>query len=290
MPHLLCFGYGYTAGLLSRHLTRQGWQISATCRNDAKGGTIIRDGARAIVYTGLAPLDDITDVLGNVTHVLVSIPPDDQGDLVVRHHSKALINSGSGLEWLGYLSTTGVYGDRNGEWVDETTPNAPTTNRGRRRTKAEAEWRDLANRGVPAHFFRLAGIYGPGRNQLEALKTGRARRIVRPGQMFGRIHVEDIIQILLASMKLPSPGSVYNVCDDEPAPPQDVIAYAADLMNMAPPPEIAFEGADVSEMAKSFYTENKKVANNKIKQELGVNLSYPTYREGLTALMKVFNE
>jgi len=200
-----------------------------------------------------------------------------------------LINMGADLKWLGYLSTTGVYGDRQGDWVDETMPSAPTTPRGRRRTKAEADWSQLVDKGVPAHLFRLAGIYGPARNQLKTVKAGTARRIVKPGQMFGRIHVDDIVQVLLASIKTPAPGAAYNVCDDEPAPPQDVIAFAANLLSMAPPTELAFDKAGLSEMAKSFYAENKKVANKKIKQELGVQLAYPTYREGLIALLKDFH-
>jgi len=289
MSHLFCFGYGYTARYLSQSLQAQGWQITGTYRNEASIEALKKDNVTPVAYAGTQPIDNIEDVLEGVTHILVSIPPDENGDIVVRHHGADLINMGSDLKWLGYLSTTGVYGDRGGDWVDETMPSAPTTERGRRRTKAETDWQNLVPQGLPAHFFRLAGIYGPERNQLKTVQAGTARRIVKTGQMFGRIHIDDIIQVLLASIKTPAPGEVYNVCDDEPAPPQDVIAFAADLLNMAPPPEIAFDKAELSDMAKSFYAENKKVANNKIKQQLGVQLAYPTYREGLTALLKDFH-
>ena len=289
MSHLFCFGYGYTARYLSQSLQTQGWQITGTYRHQASIEAFSQDNVTPVAYAGTQPIDNIADVLEGVTHILVSIPPDENGDIAARHHGDDLINLGSDLNWLGYLSTTGVYGDRQGAWVDETTPSAPTTERGRRRTKAEADWCDLANQGVPAHLFRLAGIYGPGRNQLETVKAGTARRIVKPGQMFGRIHVDDIVRVLMASIKTPTPGEAYNVCDDEPAPPQDVISFAAELLNMAPPPEIAFDQADLSQKAKSFYAENKKVANNKIKQQLGIQLTYPAYREGLTTLLKDFH-
>ena len=188
------------------------------------------------------------------------------------------------LAWIGYLGTTAVYGDRQGGWVDEETPIEPTLARADRRARAEAAW---LKSGLPVHIFRLAGIYGPGRNAFVNLKDGTARRIVKPGQVFSRIHVEDIATVLEASIARPRPGAIYNVCDDEPAPPQDVVAHAAELMGVAPPPEQPYETADLSPMARTFYKDNRRVRNERIKRELGVRLAYPTYREGLAALLPI---
>ena len=191
------------------------------------------------------------------------------------------------LVWLGYLSTTGVYGDRSGGWVDEESELHPSGERGRRRVAAEAGWLDLWRRsGAPVHVFRLAAIYGPGRSPIEALRVGTAKRIAKPGQVFSRIHVEDLASVLAASIARPQPGAVYNVCDDEAAPPEAVVAYAAGLLGIAPPPLVPFEEAGLSAMARSFYDDNKRVSNARIKSELGVTLRYPTYREGLAAILR----
>ncbi len=188
---------------------------------------------------------------------------------------------------MGYLSTTGVYGDRDGGWVDEEAPLEPTGARGRKRVAAEAAWLALRrDHGVPVHLFRLAGIYGPGRNALATVQAGRAKRIDKPGQVFSRIHVDDIATVLEASMARPNPGRAYNVCDDEPAPPAEVIAHACDLLGVAPPPLVPFEQAELSAMARSFYRDNKRVSNRRIKQELGVKLAYPGYKAGLAALLR----
>jgi nucleoside-diphosphate-sugar epimerase len=190
------------------------------------------------------------------------------------------------LAWLGYLSTTGVYGDRGGERVDETSELQPTSERGTRRVAAETAWLDLCrDRDVPVHFFRLAGIYGPGRSPFDALRAGTARRIDKPGQVFSRIHVDDLATVLRASMARPRPGAVYNVCDDEPASPAEVIAHAAALLGLPPLPLVPFEAAELSPMARSFYADNKRVSNALIKQELGVRLRYPSYRDGLPAIL-----
>jgi nucleoside-diphosphate-sugar epimerase len=183
--------------------------------------------------------------------------------------------------WIAYLSTTGVYGDHGGGWVTEESPLAPNTERGARRLAAERQWLALPQ---PAHLFRLAGIYGPGRNQLLTVVDGTARRIIKPGQVFSRIHVDDIAATLEASIASPNPGRAYNVCDDEPCPPQDVVAYAAKLLGKPVPPDIAFVDAALSPMARSFYADSKRVSNRRIREELGVKLLYPTYREGLKAL------
>jgi nucleoside-diphosphate-sugar epimerase len=188
------------------------------------------------------------------------------------------------LRWAGYLSTTGVYGDCGGAWVDEDSPLAPNVERARRRVEAEQAWRAA---GLPLHIFRLAGIYGPGRSAIDSVRAGTARRIVKPGQVFSRIHVEDIAQSVLASLDHPRPGAVYNLCDDDPAPPQEVIAYACRLLGVAPPPEIPWQQAlaTLSPMALSFYADSKRVRNDRMKAELGVTLAYPSYREGLRAIL-----
>ncbi|MGE5145709.1 MAG: SDR family oxidoreductase, partial [Candidatus Eiseniibacteriota bacterium] len=220
-----------------------------------------------------------------VTHVLSSVPPDDTGDAVLDHHARDIASCRT-LQWVGYLSTTGVYGDRGGGWVDESDALRPSGARGRHRVAAEDGWRALfREHGLPVHVFRLAGIYGPGRNALAQLRAGTARRIDKPGQVFSRIHVDDIVGVLRASMARPAPGAVYNVADDMPAPPQDVVAFAAELLDMAPPPLIPFAEAELSTMARSFYDDSKRVHNDRIKRELGVTLAYPNYRAGLRALL-----
>lgn len=283
MPHLFCFGFGFSAATLAARLQPLGWTVSGTCRSEAKAAAMTADGITAHVWTGDGTLP--ADALTGVSHVLISVPPGDAGDPVALVLGRQLATLPD-LKWVGYLSTTGVYGDRGGGWVDEDTIPAPTSERGARRLLAEQQWLGLhRDHGLPIHIFRLAGIYGPGRNQLEAVKTGTARRVVKPGQIFSRIHVEDIARILEASMARPRPGRIYNVCDDEAAPPQDVVAHAAELLGRPLPLEIPFEDADLSPMGRSFYMENKQLGNARIKAELGVRLAYPTYREGLAALL-----
>jgi nucleoside-diphosphate-sugar epimerase len=196
------------------------------------------------------------------------------------HHSAEI--AASSAVWVGYLSTTGVYGDHAGGWVDEDTPLTPGTDRGRQRVVAENEWQAL---GLPLHIFRLAGIYGPGRGPFEKVRDGTSRRIIKPGQVFSRVHVDDIAQVLDASIHHPDPGAVYNVCDDDPAPPQDVIGHAATLLGLPLPPAIDHDTAVMTPMARSFYAESKRVRNAKIKSDLGINLIYPDYRAGLAALL-----
>jgi len=280
---LFCFGLGYTAQALIRALPA-GWQVAGSCRNAAAASAFRAQGIDAMVFDGEQPAGEPAAALAGVTHVLSSVPPGAAGDPVLAQFGPALA-AADGLRWLGYLSTTGVYGDRGGAWVDETTPPAPTGPRGERRLAAEQDWLRLWHaHGRPVHLFRLAGIYGPGRSALDSLRDGRARRVVKPGQVFSRIHVDDIVQVLLASMARPRGGAAYNLCDDEAAPPQDVIAYAAGLMGVAPPPEVPFAEAELSPMARSFYAENKRVRNKLIKDELGIHLAYPNYRVGLQAI------
>ncbi len=221
-----------------------------------------------------------------ITHLLLSIPPEEAGDpALLRYH--AALRAAPSLRWIGYLSTTGVYGDHGGGPVDETTPLAPTSERAHRRARAEQEWLDFgAGQGVAVRIFRLAGIYGPGRSVLDDIRAGTARRIVRPGQLFSRIHVEDIAQVLLAAMTGESTAPVLNVCDDEPAAPAEVVAYGCGLLGVEPPAEIAFEKAEMSPMALTFWRDNKRVDNSRMKRELGIALRYPTYREGLLSLTR----
>jgi nucleoside-diphosphate-sugar epimerase len=217
---------------------------------------------------------------------LTLVSPDEAGDPVLLAGAGAIAEAAPRIAWAGYLSTTGVYGDHAGAWVDETTPLTAGTRRGEMRVAAEAAWEALAARsGLPLHIFRLAGIYGPGRGPFEKVRDGTARRIVKPGQVFSRTHVEDIAQVLHASILRPNPGAAYNVCDDDPAPPEDVLAHAAELLGLPPPPEVPYDEAEMSPMARSFYAESKRVRNDRIKDELGVVLRYPTYREGLAALL-----
>lgn len=216
--------------------------------------------------------------------MLISTAPNREGDPVLAALQDEIAARAGQFKWVGYLSTTAVYGDHQGGWVDETTPPAPTAERGRWRVRAEQQWLNIP--ALPVHIFRLAGIYGPGRGPFSKLKRAGMRRIIKPDQVFSRIHVADIAQVLAASMAAPNPGAIYNVCDDEPVPPQDVISYAAELQGLPLPPAVPFDEADLTPMARSFYSENKRVRNDRIKDELGVRLLYPEYRSGLEALMK----
>lgn len=279
---LFCFGVGQSARALAARLGPSGWDLAGTTRTPDKVAELSAAGFDAFVFDGETPLP--AGALGGATHMLISVLPGEGGDVVLARHG-AEIAALKGLEWLGYLSATSVYGDHDGGWVDEETPVRPSGPRGRRRAEAEQAWLKLAqDSGVPAHVFRLAGIYGPENNPLRALKAGTAKRIVKPGQRFSRIHVDDIAAVLEASINRPNPGRIYNVADDEAAPPQDVVAHAAELLGVDPPPEISFDAAELSDMARSFYRDNKRVSNARIKEELGVTLTYPTYREGLRAL------
>ena len=277
---LFCFGLGYTGLAFARACRARGWAVAGTTRSATRRASLEDEGIRAHLFARERPLADPAGALAGTTHLLSSVAPESEGDPVLDRHLADLLAL-EGLEWAGYLSTTGVYGDRDGAWVDETDPPAPTGARTRRRVVAEGRW--LAS-GLPAHVFRLAGIYGPGRNALDAVRAGTARRIVKPGQMFGRIHVDDIVAVLEASLRRPNPGAIYNVADDEPAPPQDVVAHAAALLGVEPPPEIPFESADLSPMARSFYADNRRISNRRIRDELGVELRHPTYRHGLRAI------
>ncbi len=279
--HLFCGGLGYCATALHHHCAERGWRSSASLRDPARAA-----GLREI---GVIPITLADETIpADVTHILLSAPPLEDGtDPLMSSVAQMLEVGTSQVRWIGYLSTTGVYGDRGGDWVDEDTPPHPTSDRGARRLSAETAWQALGEAtGVAVHIFRLPGIYGPGRSALDSLRDGTARRIEKPGQVFSRIHRDDIVQSLYASMVQPRAGRIYNICDDEPAPPHEVISFAAELLGVTPPPLIAFEQADLSPMARSFYAENKRVSNQRMKEELGVVLRYPSYRDGLRACLE----
>ena len=286
-PRLFCFGLGYTAARLAASVIADGWGAAGTVRDDDARGAIEAAGIEAIVFTGDRPM--AATALAGATHVLSAVPPNadeqDGVDPVLACHGDD-IAALEDLRWVGYLSTTGVYGDRDGGWVDEGSALTPSGERGRRRLAAEQAWLDLRRRrGVKVHLFRLAGIYGPGRSALDQVRAGTAHRIVKPGHAFSRIHVDDIVATLRASMRRPDPGAAYNVCDDRPASGAEVVAFACGLLGVEPPPEIAFAEAELSAMARSFYADNRRVRNDRIKNELGVKLQYPDYRSGLGAVL-----
>ncbi len=282
MAHLLSFGHGYSARALAGRLLQRGWTITGTTRSAEKARSPGMGGVGAVVWPG----GDLGREIEAASHVLISVGPSEAGDPVLAEWREILAARAPHLEWVGYLSSTGVYGDHQGGWVDESTDPKPETRRGERRAKAEAAWQALSREcGLPLHVFRLAGIYGPGRGPFAKLRKGTARRIIKPGQVFSRIHVDDIARVLLASVDRPDPGAIYNVCDDDPAPPQEVIAHAAELLGLPVPPAEDFGVAEMTPMARSFYAESKRVRNNRIRDELGVVLKYPSYREGLVALL-----
>ncbi len=280
-PSLLCIGFGYCAQGLARHPDLAGWTCAATARTAEKAHSLRAEGIDAQVW----PAETLIADLPPRTHLLISAPPEEAGDPVLNRYREALLDQRERIDWIGYLSTTAVYGDRQGGWVDEASALTPASERGKRRVAAERDWLALAEAGLPVHTFRLAGIYGPGRGPFEKIRRGTVQRIDKPEQVFGRIHVEDIATTLLASIKRPNPGTAYNVTDDLTCPPQDVIGHAADLLGLPRPPLVPFEQAQMSPMARSFYGENKRVRNDRIRQDLGVTLAYPTYREGLAAIL-----
>jgi nucleoside-diphosphate-sugar epimerase len=278
---LVSFGHGYSAQALAARLIADGWQVIGTTRSTEKAAAIRATGAEAVLW----PPADPAALLERATHLLASAGPDIGGDPVLRHCGASIRAAAPRIAWAGYLSTSAVYGDRGGGEIDEGAECRPATERGRRRLAAERAW---GAAGLPLHVFRLSGIYGPGRGPFEKLRAGRAQRVVKPGQVFSRIHVEDIANVLAASIARPAPApypAVYNVCDDEAAPPEDVLAYAARLLGLPVPPAVPFERAELSPMARSFYAESKRVSNRRIVEELGVRLRYPTYREGLAGVL-----
>tara|TARA_B100001093_G_C26796639_1_gene1001394 strand:- start:669 stop:1517 length:849 start_codon:yes stop_codon:yes gene_type:complete len=278
--YLLSFGHGYSAQALACNLLPLGWKIIGTTRDKKKLLKLRETGIQPYLWGD----SGIEEAFSKATAVLISAGPNEEGDPVFLRYNKLFKKYAAKLDWVGYLSTTGVYGDFNGQWVDEKTPLNPQTKRGQLRLTAEQGWQSIS--GLPLHIFRLAGIYGPGRGPFRKVRNGTAKRIIKRGQVFSRTHVDDIAQVLLASLNSPNPGRVYNVCDNDPAPPQDVISYAAELLGLPLPPIVNFDDTDLSPMARSFYAENKKVDNTRIKSELGVALLYPNYKAGLKSMLQ----
>lgn len=290
-PRLFCFGLGYTGLRLARAAQAKGWRVAGTCRDASKAIALRCEGIDTYLFDGRSPLSDAAEALAGTTHLLCAVPPDAASDPVLRLHSKDIAALSATLTWLGLLSTTGVYGDCGGAWIDEAQPPRPATDDNRRRLAAERDWLALGVQlARPVSVLRLPGIYGPqGRSPIDALLAGRARRIVKPGHVFNRIHVDDLVAVLAAAMERDCSGDrngphLYNVCDDEPAPADEVLVYAANLLGLQPPPAEPFDTAALSDFARHFYAESRRIRNDRIKQELGIMLRYPSYREGLHAI------
>ena len=284
MPRLLCIGMGYSADAVARRLAPQGWTIAGTSRSADGAKRVTAEGRSGHCFDGVTVTPDLAEAIQLATHILVSVAPGTLGDPVLASCVDHLAGS-TNLQWIGYLSTVGVYGDTGGAWVDEDTPPNPRQERTIRRVEAERAWLEFgAQYHRSVQIFRIAGIYGPGRNPLLNLLDGSAQRIVKSGQVFNRIHVDDIAQGVAAGLLRGQPGRTYNLTDDEPAAPDDVIAHAAQLLGLEPPPPIPFADARLSPMAASFYADNRRVRNQRLRNELGVDLQYPTYRDGLAAL------
>jgi nucleoside-diphosphate-sugar epimerase len=282
------FGMGYSSLATARAMHQSidpSIPISGTTRNEDNIERFADTPYRLHLFDGTHKCKTLSDDLRSATHVILSIPPVEGGDPAFNLHRDDL-DAAKSLDWIGYFSTVGVYGDFGGEWIDESAPTRPVNERSKLRVAVEQQWRDYAaQRGVPLLVLRLAGIYGPGRSAFDKLREGTARRIVKPGQVFNRVHVEDIgrVTMLAAQRKL---GGVFNLADDEPAPPQDLVTYAAHKLGLAPPADVPFDTAVMTEMARSFYADNKRVSNRAIKRALDIELLYPTYREGLDAILK----
>jgi nucleoside-diphosphate-sugar epimerase len=290
---LVALGLGYSAQVLAKKWRARGARVAGTMRDIKRADpTLERDGIELVPFGETAALDPIAALIEDATHVVVSIPPrnaapSSMNDLILQRLADRIAESRK-IVWLGYLATTGVYGDRGGAWVDETSDLRPGNPRNAQRVAAEGEWLALwRDRGVPVHVFRLSGIYGPGRSAIDQLRAGTAKRIDKPGQIFSRIHVDDIAGVLEASMARPRPGAIYNVADDKPAPAHEVVAHAAKLLGVAPPPLEPYDAQRLPPMAREFYSETRRVSNARFKNELGYALKYPSYEAGLEAILRV---
>ncbi len=281
---LFTFGYGFSAAALGTQLAKAGWSLAASYRRDEDGERLRALGVEAV------PVHDPAALAAEVkiaNAVLVTAAPDSEGCPGLRTLVPAMARGGAFPDWLGYLSTTGVYGDRQGGWVFETSRLSAQSMEGARRVAAERDWLDVGKgMGLTTTIFRLPGIYGPGRSTFDRLREGRAKRISAPGQVFSRIHVEDLAAGLVASIAQPRAGGIYNLCDDAPAPNSEVVAYAAGLLGLPVPPEIPLGDAQLKGPAQRFYAETKRVSNARAKAELGWRPAYPTYREGLAAILQ----
>ncbi len=284
-PRLFCFGLGFSATAVARRLLGEGWQVAGSSRDEAGLARIAELGAAAYCFDEAHPLD--SQALAGSSHLLISIAPGVDGDVVLAAHGDDLAALAS-LEWVGYISSTAVYGDRQGGLASESDAVAPVSRRGRRRAAAEAAWlRFGESAGKAVQIFRAAGIYGPGRSAFDQIASGQARRIDKPGQTFSRIHRDDLAAAVRAAIGAPRPGAITNLCDDEPAPSAEVLAHACDLLGREPPPLIPFSEAQagMSAMAREFWSDNRRIDNRRLHDELGIELAYPSYREGLAAIL-----
>ncbi|MCJ7597028.1 MAG: SDR family oxidoreductase [Methyloceanibacter sp.] len=286
MSKFFAFGLGYSAQALAGPLAARGWEIAGTVRDPGTLERLKQRGYKMARFADPSDRDGVANLLRGTTHLLHSIPPVAGVDPVLAQFRDQLAALFS-LRWVGYLSTVGVYGGSDGAWVDESMKPEPRNARTEARVAAEKEWLAFGEEtGCPVQIFRLAGIYGPGRSAFDKLRDGTARRIVKQGQVFNRIHVDDIASTLEASIARPRQGAIYNIADNYPAPPDEVIAYAAELAGLPLPPAVPFEEAELTPMARSFYEGNRRIANHLIKSELGVQLAFPSYREGLAAVLR----
>ncbi|MDO8297928.1 MAG: SDR family oxidoreductase [Caulobacter sp.] len=283
MNHLLVFGYGFTGPALARRMMADGWTVTAVVRSEATAAKAL---AHGVATVDVADRPGLVQALKTATAILITAPPTEAGCPGLNTLIPALAEANAFPDWIGYLSTTGVYGDREGRWVFEAGPLSARSIESARRVSAERDWRQVGRgMGLTVTAFRLPGIYGPGRSALDRVRDGTAHGIVKPGQVFSRIHVDDLAVGLAASIARPRAGASYNLCDDEPAPSHAVNAFAARLLGREPPPLVAFEDANLTDAARRFWSENKRVSNSLAKAELGWRPAYPTYREGLTAVL-----
>jgi nucleoside-diphosphate-sugar epimerase len=284
---LFCYGYGYVAQHLVKALQKSDaeWDFVVTTTDRDKLKDIRESGIKAYLFSDNTPFNDPLFAMDGVTHILISTPPNRGGDIVFQTHARDILQIPT-VEWIGYLSSTAVYGNRDGDWVGEDSGINPSSERGTKRAKAEMQWLKLRRiAGIPINIFRLAGIYGPARSAIETVRAGQPKRIDKPGHAFNRIHVDDIIQVLIASMDQPKPGDIYNLADDNPAPSHELIKYACELLDIEVPPLIPYDEDDLAPMARSFYKDNKRISNDKIKNKLGITLKYPDYQSGLKAIL-----
>jgi nucleoside-diphosphate-sugar epimerase len=282
---IFCFGFGFSAQGLARNLSSLEWKIGGTCREEAKQIELFQRGWEGFIFDGNGSNSKLPEFFRESSHLLISIPPKPT-DFVLDNFILDILKK-KDWQWIGYLSTTGVYGDKGGEVVTEASELNPTINRAKKRLDAENGWLKLfAEHDLPVHIFRCVGIYGPGRNPLETVRKGLGKRIDKAGYKFSRVHVDDLASVLIASINKPNPGSIYNVCDDQPIESRHVTEYACELLKTDLPPLIPFDDANLSEMAKSFYLDRKTISNQKIKDELGVKLKYPNYKVGLECLLE----
>jgi len=273
---LFCFGLGYVAHHLVNALSSSSWQYSGTNRSSGE-----------LIFTGLSPMKNAATHLEEVTHLLISISPNDTGQDPVFLHHKEFIKNMPNLKWIGYLSATSVYGNHNGGWVDENTEPTPSNCRGKNRLVAESKWRSL---NLPVHIFRLGGIYGPARNQIAAVQNNLTKKIIKPNHTFSRIHVDDIVGALLKSIENPNPGAIYNIVDDHPTSAAEVLDYICHIMEKPIIAGTPIDDANVSATLKSFYSDNKRVSNRQTKKELNWQLKFPSYQEGYQDILGKLNQ